>query len=223
MCDRAYATYTNEELYAHYFNKAPLKLRLSNPNYNLSPTQNTMILHMVDGEPRFEEMNWQLIPRWEPAFTTKFLTINAKCETVFENILYKRLIARQRCIVPLSGFFEWRREENGKRPFKIHLQDHSIMSVAGLWDTWGAAGTEQRLSFTILTTSANESIREIHDRMPVVLGKEEVEEWLNPEVHEQERLKKLLEPCPNSWLTTEEISTLVNSTENNSPEVLLSI
>ena len=223
MCGRAYTTYTDEELHFHYLNRAPRKLRLSKPNYNLSPTQNSQVLRIIDGEPEFEEMHWQLIPRWETAFTTRFLTVNAKSESVFESALFKGLIGRQRCIVPLSGFFEWKKEETTKRPFKIHLQDQSIMSVAGLWDTWGAGGPEERRSFTLLTTAANDAMREIHDRMPVILGRDQIVTWLDPEVHDRDTLQKLLQPCPDSWLTSEEVSTLVNSPQNNSPEVLLAL
>ena len=94
------------------------------------------------------------------------------------------------------------------------------MSVAGLWDIWGAGGPEERLSFTILTTSANEAMREIHDRMPVILGKEQLESWLDPEVQDREDLRKLMQPCPGEWLKATEVSTLINSEANNSPEVL---
>jgi len=223
MCGRAYETYTADELYFQYLNKRPVKLQAIAPNYNLCPTQISPVLRMVEGERRFDEMHWQLIPRWEPAFKTKLSTINAKSETVFESRLYRGLVTRQRCIVPLSGFFEWKKDGAKKRPFKIYLQDRAVMSVAGVWDTWHAGGPDERRSFTIMTTAANEFMRAIHDRMPVILGSKNIDDWLDPEIHETEALQKLLQPCPSEWLASAEVSTLVNSPANNRPEVLQDI
>jgi len=94
------------------------------------------------------------------------------------------------------------------------------MSLAGIWDTWRKGTKHERSSFSILTTSANQFMKEIHDRMPVILGREEEDEWLDPEVHEQSKLERLLKPCPSQWLCGVEISTLVHSSKKNSPELL---
>jgi putative SOS response-associated peptidase YedK len=225
MCGRAYETYTADELYFQYLNRRALNLQPIRPNYNLCPTQDSLVLRSIQGERRFDLMRWQLIPRWEKTFATKLSTINAKSETVFESRMYRGLVVRQRCVVPLSGFFEWKKDGAAKRPFKIFLQDNSIMSVAGIWDTWKAGTPEQCCSFTILTTEANSFMRGIHDRMPVILdasaGNTDLEEWLDPEIHEQEALQKLMKPCPSDWLACAEVSALVNSTKNNVPEVLV--
>jgi putative SOS response-associated peptidase YedK len=165
-------------------------------------------------------MRWQLVPATEPAFTTKLSTINARSETVFSSPLYRNLIVRQRCIVPLSGFYEWKRYGDTKRPFKIHLRDEPIMSVAGIWDTWRPGAQDERRSFSILTTTANEAMRGIHDRMPVILSRADEAAWIDPEIHEQEELRRLLKPCPSSWLTAVEVSALVNSSKNNSAALL---
>ena len=223
MCGRAYETYTADELYFQYLNRRPLKLKPFKPNYNMCPTQVSPVLRMIDGERQFDEMHWQLIPRWEKEFKTKISTINAKSETVFESRLYKSLVVRQRCIVPLSGFFEWKKDGAKKRPFKIHLQDGSIMSVAAIWDTWHSGSAEERRSFSILTTSANDFMREIHERMPVILGADDLKDWLDPEIHEQDALAKLMQPCPSDWLESAEVSTLVNSPKNNTEEVTLPV
>lgn len=220
MCGRAYETYTDEELYVRYLSKTPPTPLGLSPIYNLCPTQDSPVLRLVSGERQFDVMRWQLVPATEPAFTTKLSTINARSETVFETRLYRDLVIRQRCIVPLSGFFEWKKAGAQKRPFKIYLRDESIMSVAGVWDTWHPGLPDQRQSFSILTTAANEFMREIHDRMPVILGRADEEDWLDPEVHEQMVLEKLLKPCPGSWLNATEVSPLVNSPKNNSPALL---
>ena len=204
MCGRAYETFTAEELYFQYLNRKPLKLSPFRPNHNMRPTQNSPVLRTVDGAREFDEMRWQLVPRWEKEFKTKLTTINAKSETVFESRLYKSLIVRQRCIVPLSGFYEWKKDGTKKRPYEIHLKDGNIMSVAAIWDTWRSGTGEERRSFSILTTSANDFMREIHERMPVILGAAQLDDWLDPEIHEQDALLKLMQPCPADWLEATE-------------------
>src|SRR5688572_13852408 len=127
MCGRAYETYSDEELYIRYLSKRPaIPLGLS-PIYNLCPTQDSPVLLLVSGERRFHIMRWQLVPATEAAFTTKLSTINARSETVFGSRLYRDLVVRQRCIVPLSGFYEWKRIGKEKYPLRIYLRDEPIM------------------------------------------------------------------------------------------------
>jgi putative SOS response-associated peptidase YedK len=94
------------------------------------------------------------------------------------------------------------------------------MSIAGIWETWRPGTPDQRHSFTILTTVANELMREINHRMPVILGRSDEDTWIDSEIHDPEVLKKMLKPCPSSWLNAVEVSTLVNAAKNNSPDVL---
>jgi len=220
VCGRVYQTYTDEELYFQYLNKRPLIPLQFAPVYNLCPTQDSPVLRLVNGERQFDSMRWQLVPNWEPAFGTKLTTINAKSETVFESPLFGELITRQRCIVPISGFYEWKADGRIKRPFKIHRADNAIMSLAGVWDAWRPGTPDERRSFSILTTRANRFMRDIHDRMPVIVDQGAIGDWLNPETHEPEELKPFMKPCPDEWLSASEVSSLVNSPKNNSPEVL---
>ena len=133
MCGRAYETYTDEELSFRYLQRrAPVPFEIL-PKYNLCPTQISPVLRLFEGERQFQPMHWQLIPDWEPVFKTSLSTINAKSETIFKSSLYRDLVLRQRCVVPLSGFFEWKRDGKQRHPFKIYLSDEPIMSVAGIW------------------------------------------------------------------------------------------
>src|SRR4029434_5580421 len=119
VCGRAYETYSDEELSFRYLSKKPeISLGFS-PIYNLCPTQDSPVLRVLSGERRLDWMRWQLVPSTEPTFTTTLYTLNARSEGIFQSRLYRDLIFRKRCIVPLSGFFEWKRSENVKRPFKI--------------------------------------------------------------------------------------------------------
>jgi putative SOS response-associated peptidase YedK len=150
MCGRAYETYTDEELYFQYLNKRPLKPIQFTPVYNLCPTQDSPVLRLVEGQRQFDQMRWQLVPNWEPRFSTKLTTINAKSETVFDSPLFRELVSGQRCIVPLSGFYEWKTEGQRKRPFKIHLQskcDYECRRHLGYMATGHSARTSLVFDF----------------------------------------------------------------------------
>jgi putative SOS response-associated peptidase YedK len=220
MCGRAYSTYTVEELYFQFLNKKPLKLSPFKPNFNMAPTQTAPTVRLMDGVRDFDTMAWGLIPEWSPEFKMKFSTINARSEGVFESRLYKKPILQRRCIIPVSGFFEWKKEGTSKRPFKIFLKDQPIMSLAGIWTAWRSGSPEEQRSFSIMTTAANSFMEKIHDRMPVILDAKQFDEWLDPEAQEADQIGKMLKPCPASWLASTEVSTLVNSTKNNRAEVL---
>ena len=189
-------------------------------NYNLSPTQDSPVVRVKGTERRIEQCRWGLIPPWSPEFKTKLSTINARAESVFQSRLYKGPALRQRCLVPMSGFIEWKRTPDRKRPFAIHLKDKPIMSMAGIWEAWGS-GEAARRSFAIVTTAANGFMSKIHTRMPVILDEAAEQAWLDPENHDQNALQELLRPCPDEWLDADEVSTAINSPRNNSPEVLL--
>lgn len=225
MCGRAYETYTDEELEMRYLNKKPkrgLTLNIK-PNYNLSPTQKSPIVLFRDHEVTIEHFRWGLVPFWakDIASASKYSLINAKGEEITEKRSYKSAFEKRRCIVPLSGFVEWKREEKSKRPFAIHLKGESIMSVAGVWEHWESKETGEKVnSFSIITTSANDFMEKIHDRMPVILSKKDEEAWLDPENNDVAKLKKLLKPCASSLLDAYEISTLINSPKNNFSDVL---
>jgi putative SOS response-associated peptidase YedK len=216
MCGRAYSTYTDEELSIRYLNRKT-RVPALKPNYNIAPTQSVPIVFVEEGERRIEPMRWGLIPHWAKDLKIGYSTINAKSETVSEKPAFRAAFKKRRCVVPLSGFFEWRRDGELKRPFAIRLKDHAIMSVAGIWESWGP---EELHSFSILTTEANSAMRPIHDRMPVILEERYLDEWLDPANDDTARLKALLRPCPSEWLEPYEISKLVNSPRNNVPEVL---
>jgi putative SOS response-associated peptidase YedK len=226
MCGRAYHTYTDEELEARYITEKRKRKPLADlqPNYNLSPTQIAPIVLMRDEEVTIEPMRWGLVPFWAKDLksASKYSLINAKAEEITEKRSYQKAFERRRCIVPLSGFFEWKREGEGpKRPFAIYLKDHSILSVAGIWELWESQTTGEVIqSFSIITTQANEFMETIHNRMPVILNQKDEKDWLAPENHDVSRLKEYLKPCSSDWLSAYEVSILVNSPKNNRKEVL---
>ena len=223
MCGRAYETYTEEELSFQYLNRRPLRLEGLRPNYNLAPTQRSPIVLVRDGERTIELFQWGLVPGWAKSIeaAAKYSLINARGEDIAEKRSYAQPFRQRRCVVPLSGFFEWKRGRPRKRPFAVHRRDRRILSVAGVWERWQPAGQPEPLhTFSIVTTRANTVMADIHERMPVILDEHAVPLWLDPEIHEPERLTPLLRPCPSAWLSAYEISTAVNAPTNNRPEVL---
>jgi putative SOS response-associated peptidase YedK len=222
MCGRAYETYTDEELAVQYLNGRPPDLDWMRPNFNMAPTQDSPVVVVRHGEPAVERFRWGLIPFWAKSIkaAAKYSLINARGEEITEKRSYAKAFQRRRCVVPLSGSYEWKREGKSKRPFAIHLRDHPIMSVAGVWERWQPdADAEAVHSFSIVTTRANTFMADIHDRMPVILDGHDVGHWLDPEVQEPGQVLPLLRPCPSEWLTAYGLSTAVNSPRHNSSDV----
>lgn len=224
MCGRAYETYTEEELAFQYLNRSPLRLDGFHPTYNLAPTQRAPVVLVRDEERTIELFRWGLIPAWARSIeaASKYSLINARAEEITQKRSYAKAFQRRRCVVPLSGFYEWKREGSRKRPFAIHLKDWPIMSVAGVWEHWQPDGQPEAVqSFSIVTTPANDVIKMIHDRMPVILDGRDVELWLDPEIQDSERVLPLLQPCPAEWLVAHEVSTAVNSPRNDGAEMIM--
>lgn len=227
MCGRAYQTYSEEELRLRYLNEKAKQFPMSDlgPNYNLSPTQKSPIVFRYEGELRIGFFRWGLVPFWakDVKSASKYSLINAKAEDIEEKRSFKNPFLHRRCILPISGFFEWQRVEGEpKRPYAISLKGDPIMSLAGVWEYWKSKNTgEEIFSFSIVTTSANSLVGKIHNRMPVILSRVGENEWLDPDNHNILALKCLLKPFPSEWLEAREISNLVNNPRNNRPEVLL--
>ena len=223
MCGRAYSTYTDEELRLRYLNEKGKRGSLGelNPNYNLCPTQKAPVVIWKDGKPSIQWMRWGLVPFWakDVKSADKYSLINAKAEEIEKKRSYADAFKSRHCIVPVSGFFEWKRIENSKtkQPYAIRLKESPILSMAGIWDHWESEGGEVVDSFSVITTAANSFMAKIHDRMPVILPKQAEMDWLQTGAD-----KELLNPCPSEWLEAYPVSTLVNSPRNNSEAVIAS-
>ena len=226
MCGRAYETYTEEELLLRYLGEKRKRNPLGDfkPNFNMCPSQLSPVVLVRDGVTTIERMRWGLVPFWakDVKSAAKYSLINARSEEIMEKRSYKQAFEKRRCIVPLSGFFEWKRSEEGpKVPFAIRFKDQSILSVAGVWEHCEdkKEGTELN-SFSILTTGPNALMKRIHNRMPVILNQKDEAKWLDPDNHNTAALQKLLKPCEAKLLEAYEVSAAVNSPKNNRPEVL---
>jgi putative SOS response-associated peptidase YedK len=224
MCGRSYETYTDAELACLDEHGEPPDLDWLATNYNMAPTETSPVVLVRDGGRAFEPFRWGLVPSWAKSVkaASRYALINARGEEITEKRSYAEPFQRRRCVVPLSGFYEWRREGKTKRPFAIHLRDQPIMAVAGVWERWQPTGVLEPVhSFAIVTTAANDFMADIHDRMPVILQHQDIDHWLDPEVQEPEQVRPLVRPCPSAWLAAHEVSRLVNSVKNKSPDVAL--
>ncbi len=183
------------------------------PSYNIAPTQYAPVVRFSKAKGRNELtlMRWGLVPFWAKDIEIGNKLINARAETLAEKPSFRGALKYRRCIIPADGFYEWQKQDSGKQPFNIRRHDHEPLGFAGLWEEWG----EDRLhSFTIITTDANNTVKPIHARMPVILDKGDYAAWLeNGET-------KLLKPCPDDWLEAYPVSKRVNSPANNDAALL---
>lgn len=189
-------------------------------NPNAAPTETLPVLRSGDdGQIQCIPMRWWLTPSWSQGPSTRYSMFNAKAETAARSPAFRGPYAKQRCVVPVSGFYEWQRRAGHKQPFFISDQAQEGLLLAGLWDAWqprgSAGGTAEHLSFTLLTTAAHPSLDELHHRQPVFLRPEQAVQWLDPQV-ETSALKSLLASDLPVPLRLTPVSNEVNSARNKS-------
>jgi putative SOS response-associated peptidase YedK len=188
--------------------------------YNIAPTQETAVVRVErPGEPRrLDLLRWGLIPYWAKEASIGNRMINARAESVAEKPAYRWSFRRKRCLIPTNGFYEWKKEGKAKQPYMIRRKDAKPFAFAGLWDRWQDPERGPLDTFTILTTDANELIRPLHDRMPVILDPRDFGLWLDPAVEDRERLEPLLAPFDSQQMETYPVSRTVNSPVNDVAE-----
>jgi len=190
------------------------------PRYNLAPTQEALVaLVREPGAPRtLALLRWGLIPYWAKEASIGNRMINARADGVADKPAYRFSFKKKRCLIPTDGFYEWKKEGKGKQPYLIRRRDHRPFAFAGLWSTWKSPEGGLVETFTILTTDANGVIRELHDRMPVVVDRADFGTWLDPKVDDKEKLQALLKPAPDEDFETVPVSRAVNSPAHDAPD-----
>ena len=189
------------------------------PGYNIAPTESVLTVRNVEGrEAAF--MKWGLIPFWakDPKIGSRM--INARAETVAEKPAFRNALKKRRCLVLADGYYEWQKTPVGKRPFRIMMRSGEPFAMAGLWETWKDHQGKVVPSCTIITTSANDFLSPIHDRMPVILPREKEELWLDTGLDDPAALTGILTPFSDEALDAYEVSTMVNYARNDGPEVI---
>ena len=198
------------------------------PRWNVAPSTRALVIAAPgDGTTRqLGLMRWGLVPRWakDPSIGNKM--INARAETIAVKNSYRSAFKHRRCIVPVDGFYEWRKQvdEQGRKaasvPFHIHTHDHTPLALAGLWEQWNAPDDEALHTFTIITCAPNTPMATVHDRMPVILDPADWDRWLATEPLDDDAQDALLRPAPDDLLVLDQVSGQVNSPRNDSPELV---
>jgi putative SOS response-associated peptidase YedK len=184
--------------------------------YNIAPTDDVpVLLRTKGGEWRLQNMRWWLVPAWSPAPSSKYTMFNAKSETLAKSRAFSTPFARQRCIIPASGYYEWRKEAATKVPYLIEPDLERGFAFAGLWDHWERNG--QRIdSCTIITGAAPDSMRGLHHRVPIHLTKNEVDRWLNLDTEATE-LTTILSPRLRGPVRVTPVSSYVGNSRHKDP------
>ncbi len=184
------------------------------PRYNIAPTQDVLSVRQIEDEREAVFLKWGLVPSWAKDVSMGAKLINARSETVTEKPSFREAFKKRRCIIPADGFYEWQRTEGRKQPYFFRMKDERPFGFAGLWERW--EGEDKRVinSCTILTTEANEVMRPVHDRMPVILHPDDYELWLGAEARELDYVKELLRPYPADEMSGHPVGVAINSPRN---------
>jgi putative SOS response-associated peptidase YedK len=207
------------------------QLKLFEPRYNIAPTQEVLAIRADprDGHRSVATLRWGLIPSWTKEPISGPPMINARAETLADKPTFRTAFRSRRCLIPADGFYEWQQSSGGgkakKQPFFIHRPDHAPFAFAGLWETWKAKplGDQPPLtveSCTIVTTTANKTLSELHDRMPVILAPGDYANWLDPALQDTAVFQHLLAPCGEDELVAEAVGSHVNRATNDDPRCI---
>lgn len=220
MCGRV-VQFSPLQIIIELFGVIPTPLGLTvGPRYNLAPTQDLLAIRAADdGSRQLLLLRWGLIPFWAKDTSGGGRMINARAETVAEKPAFRDAFRRRRCIIPIDGFYEWQRQGTQKQPHYIHRRDDRPFGLAGLWERWTGGGRTIE-SCTILTTSPNDLMRPIHDRMPVVLSPVDYPMWLDGRSSSHDLLE-LLKPYGGDDLSEYPVSPRVNSPKHEGPDCLV--
>lgn len=188
--------------------------------YNIAPAQNVLaIRRLLDGNEAVT-LKWGLIPSWAKDAGIGSKLINARSETVTEKPSFREAFKKRRCIIPADGFYEWQRTGSQKRPFYFKLKDDRLFGFAGLWAKWLTPDGETLETCSILTTEANEVLRPVHERMPVILPPDSYELWLDEDVSKQNLRRELLRPYPALAMAAYPVSLAINSPQRQGTELV---
>jgi len=215
MCGR-FSFSPNKKVIEEYYNIDSDNYK---PQYNCAPTQNLAVITNKDNR-NLNYYRWGFIPNWVKDLKKTKPIINAKSETIIEKHYFKYSFLNMRCLVPADSFFEWKTQSKAKIPYRIFLKNQNIFSMAGIWSIFSDR-TNNIFSFAIITTKSNELMNPIHERMPVIINKEDEKKWLFS--NDIEELLNICKPYSSSLMDCYSISSKVSNPVNNSPEILFGI
>ncbi len=201
MCGRFALTLPHDAV-AGWFD-ATLRAEFDEPRFNICPSQNIVVAVQYMGENILTPMRWGFIPHWYKAPNDGPMLINARGETVAQKPAFSDAIAKRRCIIPASGFYEWHRADGDKVPWYFHPSDDELMGFAGIWQAWTAPGGARQVSCAMLTVAAGPQMADVHHREPVVVEKTRQMDWLNGDLN-------LITQAPDGFYAKHRVSKDVN-------------
>ncbi|OLS40358.1 SOS response-associated peptidase [Bacillus sp. MRMR6] len=224
MCGRFTLTASVDELVDRFDIEFFLQQEQYAPSYNIAPSQSVLSV-INDGEQnKMGFLRWGLIPAWAKDPSIGFKMINARAETLHEKPSFRNAFQKRRCLIVADSFYEWKKlDDKTKTPMRITLKTDQLFAMAGLWEKWISPEGASIYSCSVITTNANDFIKDIHDRMPVILKPEDEKLWLNPQLTNKTALNSLLKPLEPKLMDAHEVSSLVNSPRNNSIELIQKI
>jgi putative SOS response-associated peptidase YedK len=190
------------------------------PRYNVAPTQPIAIVRLIDGKRQFALVRWGLLPSWVKEPKNFTLLINARGESVMDKPAFGAAMKRRRCLVPADGFYEWKAAGTRRQPYFVRAKSGVPLAFAGLWEAWTGPNGEELETAAIVTTRANRALAEIHERMPVIVPPDAFDLWLNCATVDAETAAALIAPAPENLLEAYEVSTAVNRTANDNPQLV---
>lgn len=221
MCGR-FVNKAKKEDIEKEFKVSSKNSKIYKPRYNAAPSQMIDVILEPKAERVITELKWGLVPSWAKDADIGNRMINARGETLTEKPSFREAFKSRRCIIPVSGFYEWQRKgTGGKQPFYFYLNDKDVFGLAGLWENRIDKQTGEELeTCTIITIEANETLKPVHDRMPVILKTESYDEWLDAKMKDTEKLQKLLKPYSSKEMSSYPVSKTVNIPDADSPELI---
>jgi putative SOS response-associated peptidase YedK len=221
MCGRFTLTTSKREL-AELFGATEVETPAALPQYNIPPSAPALAVRQLPGHEgrQLLPLRWGLIPAWakDPAIGNKL--INARAESAADKPSFRDAFRRRRCLVLVDGFFEWKKQGGKRQPYYVRLRDPQPFAFAGLWERWRGPHDQPVETCTVLTTGANDLVRPIHDRMPVILEPAAYERWLDPGVNEPAELQPLLHPYRADQMIAYPVSRLVNNPRHDDAQCL---
>ena len=224
MCGRFTLTASVDQLIDRFDIEFFLQEEEYNPSYNVAPSQSVLAVINDGAHKRMGYLRWGLIPPWAKDISVGYKMINARAETLIDKPSFRNAYKKKRCLIVADSFYEWKRiDSKTKIPMRIKLKSNELFSMAGLWENWKSPDGKSIYSCSVITTSPNELVQDIHDRMPVILKPEDEKYWLDPSITDTTKLHPLLKPLDHALMEAYEVSPLVNSPKNNSIKLIQKI
>lgn len=218
MCGRYQIVTNAQALYDAFQVEADLK-STALARYNVAPATDQLVILNEGGQRAARWHRWGLNPHWAKDKAIGYKTINARGESVAAKPAFRAAFRQRRCLVPATGFYEWKVLAGGKQPYLIGLKSGDLFAFGGLWESWTGPEGELR-SFTVITTAPNELMTRIHDRMPAIIPREQYARWLDPDLRDPAEIQTMIASYPAEALRAIPVSTKVSNARNQGPELI---